>query len=95
MGALLTTVLGWFATNFLGRVLSGAGLALAGNYTFGIFITYFVNKALLYLANIPMIGMIGLAGVDKAISILITGAMIKIYLSSTSQGISIVRSINR
>lgn len=95
MGKLLATVLGWFATNFLGRVLPGAGLAIAGNYTFGIFINYFISKAMGYIANVPMIGLIGVAGIDKAISILLTATMIKLYLSSTTSGINIVRSIKK
>lgn len=79
-------------TNFLGRVLAGAGLTIAGTYTIGIFIDYFVSKALSVLNDIPMVGLIGIAGIDKAISILITAVMIKLYLSTLSQSIKIVRA---
>lgn len=92
MGRLLSSLLGWFATNFLGRVLAGAGLAIAGSYTFGMFINYFINKALGMLSSIPMVGLIGVAGIDKAISILLTAAMIRIYLATVSQGINIVKA---
>lgn len=95
MGGLIARILRWFASNFLGRVLAGAGLAIASNYTFGIFIDYFISKAMGYIANIPMIGLIGVAGIDRAISILLTAAMIKIYLSSTTSGISIVKAVKK
>ncbi|ELA08289.1 hypothetical protein MOMA_06996 [Moraxella macacae 0408225] len=92
MGKLLTTIGTWLISNFIGRALAGAGLAIAGSYTFGLFIDYFINKALSMLNNIPMAGLIGVAGIDKAISILLTAVMIKVYLATVSQGINIVKA---
>lgn len=92
MGGLIARILRWFAANFLGRALAGAGLAIAGSYTFGLFIDYFINKALGMLSGIPMVGLLGVAGIDKAISILITAAMIRVYLATVSQGVNIVKA---
>lgn len=91
MGKLIFGALAWFSTNLLTRLLAGAGLAIAGNYTFGLFVNYFLNKGIGLLADIPMIGLIGIAGIDDAISILITGAMIQIYLNSVSQAVKVVK----
>lgn len=92
MGKLLTAIGTWLMSNLIGRALAGAGLAIAGSYTFGLFIDYFINKALAMLNNIPMVGLIGVAGIDKAISILLTAVMIKVYLATVSQGINIVKA---
>lgn len=91
MGKLIFGAMAWFSTNLLTRLLAGAGLAIAGNYTFGLFVDYFLNKGIGLLADIPMIGLIGIAGIDDAISILITGAMIQIYLNSVSQAVKVVK----
>lgn len=95
MGKLIFSALAWFSTNLLTRLLAGAGLAIAGNYTFGIFVNYFLNKGISMLSAIPMIGLLGVAGIDDAISILITGAMIQIYLNSVTQGVNIVKGAKK
>lgn len=95
MGKFVFGALAWFSSTFLTRILAGAGLAIAGNYTFGLFVNYFLNKALGLLSDIPMIGLIGVAGIDDAISILITGAMIQIYLNSVTQGLNLVKGAKK
>lgn len=95
MGKLIFGALAWFSSNLLTRMLAGAGLAIAGNYTFGIFVNYFLNKGIGLLSSIPMIGLVGIAGIDDAISILITGAMIQIYLNSVTQGVNIVKGAKK
>lgn len=92
MGKILVALFTWFGSNLLGRVLAGAGLAIAGSYTLGIFVDYFIGKALSMLNNIPMVGLLGIAGLDKAISIMLTAIMIRMYLSTLSQGIKIVKA---
>ncbi len=82
----------WVLGNFIGRILTGAGLALVGNYTFGKFIDYFVSKAISSLNAIPMVGLLGVAGIDKAISILITGIMIKVFLATATQGLKLSKA---
>lgn len=91
MGKLLSGLFAWAMSGFVARVLAGAGLAILGSVTLGVFVNYFINKALSIMGNIPMIGLLGVAGVDTAISTMIAGAMIKLYLSSVMQGVKVVR----
>lgn len=91
MFKILVSIFAWCMTNFIGRILAGAGLAIAGSYTIGIFVDYFINKALMQLNTIPMVGLIGVAGIDKSISILLTAVMIKLYLSTVTQSIKVVK----
>ena len=91
MQAMLVGVFGWLASNLLGRILAGAGLALAGAYTFGQFIEYFINRALGSLSSIPMSGLIGVAGIDTAISIILSAYMIRLYLHQLTATIGIVK----
>ncbi len=82
----------WLLGSFIGRILVGAGLALVGNFTFGKFVDYFIAKAITTLNAIPMVGLLGVAGIDKAISILITGIMIKVMLASSTQGLKLAKA---
>lgn len=92
MKSMLAGLFTWLAGNLLGRILAGAGLALAGSYTFGKFIQYFINKALTSLSSIPMSGLIGVAGIDTAISILLSAVMIRLYLHQVTATIGIVKA---
>ncbi len=91
MGKFALLILAWFLENFIGRILLGAGLAIAGNFTFGKFIHYFIDKAINSINAIPMVGLLGVAGIDQALSIMITGVMIKLYLATAMQGIKLAR----
>lgn len=78
-------------SGFFARFLTSAGFALLGAMTFTQFIEYFISKAIDHLPQIPMIGLLGIAGVDTAISIMITSVMIKLYLSTLVQSMKIVK----
>lgn len=95
MKTMLAGLFGWLATNFLGRMLAGAGLALAGSYTFGIFIQYFIDKALASMSSIPMTGLIGVAGIDRAASVLLSAVFICLYLHQVTATIGIVKAIKK
>lgn len=81
----------WAMSGFIARILVGAGFAVLGSMTFSIFVNYFIDKLLSQLSNIPFIGLLGLAGVDKAISIMITAILIRVYLSTVVQSVKIVK----
>lgn len=91
MGKLLASVITWAMSNLFARFLTSAGFAVLGAITFDQFINYFVNKAINQLSNIPMLGLLGVAGIDKAISIMITAALIRVYLSTLVQSLKIVK----
>lgn len=78
-------------SNFLAKVLTSAGLAILGTLTFSQFINYFLSKAINSLNEVPMLGLLGVVGFDKAISIIITAYMIRVYLSTVIQSVKIVK----
>lgn len=87
----LVSLVTWAMSGFIARVLVGAGFAVVGSLSFGVFVNYFINKLLLQLSNIPFIGLLGLAGIDKAISIMISAVLIRVYLSTVVQSVKIVK----
>lgn len=87
----LVGLLTWAMSGFIARILTGAGLALLGSISFSAFINYFIDKLLSQLSHIPFIGLLGLAGIDKAISIMITAVLIRVYLSTVVQSVKIVK----
>lgn len=92
MGRFFMLAMTWIVENLLAKILTSAGLALLGSVALTPFVQYFINKALQALSYIPMLGLIGVAGIDKAISILVSCAMIRLYLSTVMQGISITKA---
>lgn len=91
MGKLLVSVLSWAMGSFFARILTGAGFAILGSITFSNFINYFVDKLIAQLSDIPFVGLLGLAQVDKAISIMIAAVLIRVYLSTLVQSVKIVK----
>lgn len=91
MGSMLSKIATWLLSNFIAKVLLGAGLAVASNLVFDKYINYFLNKSFALISNIPAIGLLGLSGVDKAISILISALFVRLYLYGLSQSIRIVK----
>lgn len=90
MGKILVGIISWAMTNLASRVLASIGFAILGTVSFNKFIEYFINKALNQFAHIPMIGLVGIAGIDTAISIVISSVMIKLYLSTVIQSLKLV-----
>lgn len=91
MGKLLTAVLTWAMSNFATRFLTSIGFAILGTITFQQFIDYFLSKMIAQFSNIPMLGLLGIAGIDKAVSIMITAVMIKAYLATAIQSLKLVK----
>lgn len=91
MGKLLFGVITWALSGVFARIITSAGIAILGSVTFGQFINYFLDKAIVQLSQIQFVGLIGLAGIDKAISIYLTAVMIKIYLSTVIQSVKLVK----
>lgn len=91
MGKILFAIVSWAMSNFIARILTSIGFAILGTITFTPFIQYFVNKAINQLNTIPMIGLLGLAGIDVGISVIISAIFIRLYLSTVVQTLKIVR----
>lgn len=91
MGKLLYLVITYAMSGLFARILTSIGFAVLGSLTFSQFIEYFLSKALSALTHVPFIGLVGLAGIDKAISIYITAVMIRVYLSTATQSLKLVK----
>lgn len=91
MGKLLFGVITWAMSGIIARIITSAGIAILGAVTFGQFIHYFIDKALIQLNTIPFTGIIGLAGIDVAISIQLSAVMMKVYLSTAVQSVKLVK----
>lgn len=91
MGKLLFTLISWAMSNFVARILTSIGFAVLGSVTFTPFIQYFINKLISQFSQIPMTGLLGLAGIDTAISVYISAIFIRFYLSTVVQSLKIAR----
>lgn len=87
----LVGLLMWAMSGFIARILVGAGFAVLGSITFGNFINYFVAKMLSQLSAVPYVGLLGLADIDKAISIMVSAVLMRVYLATAVQSIKIVK----
>lgn len=77
MPQLLILIGGYLASDLLRKVLLSAGLGLASGAFFTILINLYIDKAVNSLGQIPasILGLLGLFGFDKALSIII-GALV-------------------
>lgn len=87
----LVSLLAWAMSGFIARILVGAGFAVLGSITFANFINYFIDKMLSQLSSVPFVILLGLAGIDKAISIMVSAVLIRVYLSTVVQSVKIVK----
>lgn len=91
MSKLLTAILSWAMSSFANKVLTSIGFAILGTISFGTFVNYFLHKAIASFSEIPMLGLIGIAGIDKAISIMISAYVMRVYLSTVVSSIKFVK----
>lgn len=91
MAEMLIKIGVWFLSNFIARVLLGAGLVLVSSFVFDRYIHYFLNRAFALVPSIPASGLLGLAGVDIALSVLISALMVRVYLYTISQGVKVLK----
>lgn len=91
MSKLLTAILSWAMSSFANKVLTSIGFVILGTISFGAFVNYFLNKAIASFSDIPMLGLIGIAGIDKAISIMISAYVMRVYLATVVSSIKFVK----
>lgn len=91
MGKIIFAIISWAMSNLVARILTSIGFAILGTITFTPFIQYFVNKAISQLNAVPMIGLLGLAGIDVGISVIISAIFIRLYLSTVVQSLKLVK----
>lgn len=78
--------------NWLAQILTGSGIGLATITGFNMFIEYYKSKALYELGELGAVsGLFGLAGIDKAISIIIGAYLASVYIKTFATGLRVVK----
>ena len=78
--------------NWLAQILAGGGVGLATIAGLNIFIDYYKQKALSELGELGAVsGLLGLAGIDKAISIIIGAYLASVYIKTFAGGLRVVK----
>ncbi|WP_323842846.1 DUF2523 family protein [Moraxella sp. Pampa] len=78
--------------NWLAQILTGSGIGLVTITGFNAFIDYYKSKALHELGELGAVsGLLGLAGIDKAISIIIGAYLASVYIKTFASGLRVVK----
>lgn len=90
--AWLGTLLTYLSNSFIGQALLGAGLGLATTTGLSVFSDYYKQQALASFGQLGAVtGILGLAGVDKAISIVIGAYLASVYIKTFAAGLKVVK----
>ena len=77
----------WFA-----QVLAGAGLGLATTTVLTTFVTYYQQRAIANFGELGLVsGILGLSGLDTAISIVIGAYLAGIYIKTFAAGLKVIK----
>ncbi|AKG18798.1 hypothetical protein AAX09_04745 [Moraxella bovoculi] len=78
--------------NWLAQILAGGGIGLATIAGLNIFIDYYKSMALSEFGQLGAVsGLLGLAGIDKAISIIIGAYLASVYIKTFASGLRVIR----
>lgn len=83
-----------FAGNksWLSQVLTGAGLGLVSTAVLTTFIDYYKSQAIASLGQLGLVsGILGLSGLDKALSIVIGAYLAGVYIKTFAAGLKVVK----
>lgn len=88
----LHTLLNNISQSWLGQVLTGAGLGLITVGGVNAFVDYYKQQALANFGQLGSIsGLMGLSGVDKAVSVLIGAYIASVYIKTFAVGLKVVK----
>lgn len=88
----LKTLLANNNKSWLGQILAGAGLGLASTAIFTGFVDYYKSQALANFGQLGAVsGLLGLSGIDKAISIIVGAYLASIYIKTFAVGLKVVQ----
>lgn len=95
----MSKIFAWLATFFknlsnswLGQVLLGAGIGLTTVSGFNLYISYYKERAISEFGQLgAFTGILGLAGIDKAISIVIGAYLASVYIKTFATGLKVVK----
>lgn len=92
MGKLLAALLKNNNGAWLSQVLTGAGLGLASFAALNGFIDYYQAKLLTSMSGMGQVtGLLGIAGVDDAISMIIGAHLASAYIATFAAGVKVVK----
>lgn len=78
--------------NFFGRVMMGAGFGLVTISGLNTFVDYYKAKTLQQFGNLGAFsGLLGLAGIDKAVSIIIGAYIASVYIKTFGASIRAIK----
>ena len=83
-----------FAGNksWLSQILTGAGLGLVSTAVLTTFIDYYKSQAIANLGQLGLVsGILGLPGLDKALSIVIGSYLAGVYIKTFAAGLKVVK----
>lgn len=88
----LKTLLSNNSKNFIIQALAGAGLGVATTAGLTAFVDYYKAQAIANLGQLGAVtGLLSLAGVDRAISIIIGAYLASVYINTFATGLRIVK----
>lgn len=92
MGKLLSALLKNNNGVWISQILTGAGLGLASFAGLNMFINYYQGKLIASMSNMGQVtGLLGIAGVDDAISMIIGAHLASAYIATFAQGLKVVK----
>lgn len=78
--------------SWLSQVLTGAGLGLATTAALTGFVTYYKSQAIANLGQLGLVsGILGLSGLDTAISIVIGSYLASVYIKTFASGLKVIK----
>lgn len=83
-----------FAGNksWLSQILAGAGLGLVSTAVLTTFIDYYKSQAIANLGQLGLVsGILGLSGLDKALSIVIGAYLAGVYIKTFAAGLKVIK----
>lgn len=78
--------------SWLSQILTGAGLGLVSTAVLTTFIDYYKTQAIANLGQLGLVsGILGLSGLDKALSIVIGAYLAGVYIKTFAAGLKVVK----
>lgn len=90
--ASLATFFANYNRSWISQILAGAGLGLVTATSFSVFLDYYKNLAISNLGNIGAVaGLLGIAGVDKSICIVLGAYFATLYIKQFAAGLRVIK----
>lgn len=78
--------------NWLAQIFMGSAVGLATIVGFNAFIDYYKEQAIIEFGKLGSFsGLLGLAGIDKAVSIIIGAYLASVYIKTFASGLRVIK----